>query len=161
MVMDNSKKKAFMAYKNSAHENVRKIKEGTSTRTYKLNRYLNIVRLMNEVFANSSTRRGVRSNGPGILYRGLGTIPNSIKNKGHLNNRSFSSWSSKRNVAATFKNNNGLMLRLNTSTLKNIPVVSYKNNVNKSNVEFEYILPPMKFKVTSLNKNYVNVVPAN
>ena len=104
---------------------------------------------MNQVFAK--TRRGIPANGPGLIYRGLPA--------GKLNNRSFSSWSSRQNISSTFKNNKGILLRLNTRHLKNIPIVSYKNNINKTNIEFEYILPPMKFIVTSINKNYVNVIP--
>jgi len=164
--MNSAKKKAFVEYKNRAHEGVRKVKEGRMSITNNLHpairrvrqQIMNITRLMNEVFANTHTRRGVPSNGPAVIYRGLSRVP--IRNGG-LHNRSFSSWSSRQNIAATFRNGNGVLLRLNTKHLKNIPVVSYKNNVNKSNIEFEYILPPMKFKVMSRNGNYVNVVPNN
>jgi hypothetical protein len=157
--MNNSEKKAFIAYKLRAHSGVRKAKEGTLHINNKMppsirrvrQEYINIAKIMNKVFAK--TRRGVSSNGPSVIYRGLAGLPASI------NNRSFSSWSSKQNIASTFKNNKGILLRMNTRHLKNIPIVSYKNNINKTNVEFEYILPPMKFMVTSINKNYVNVIP--
>lgn len=78
------------------------------------------------------------------LYRGLAAAPGNIKNVS-----GFSSWANSLNVARRFAGPRGIVLRLNTKKLSDVPVLWLGGQ------EREYILPPMKIVMNNVQNNKI------
>lgn len=143
--------KANKSWKNGRHANFRSALNGSLARQLNVN---------NGWPGNKQARHNVLNQEPVFrkgfapknnwnvqyLYRGMHVKPNNINNR-----MSYSSWSTRKEVAENFAGRglgNGSILRINTKLLKNIPV-----RILSREGEAETVLPPMRF---ILNKNSMN-----
>lgn len=141
---------AFRDYKGKGYKGIREYMYGRSTNKY--NR--SAAEIFKNTFEDPLTKRGPPS-GVQYLYRGLGDMPLTAR-KGYLENKSFSSWTSDKHKTALFasggKYGSGVVLKLNTQKMKNVPYVNYGKGkppafLNRDNKEKEYILPPKVFLI--------------
>jgi hypothetical protein len=150
---------AFDNYKGMAYTAIRRTMEGRPSR---IPRYVNNAAIMKNTFKESPTGRGAP---PGVtkLWRGLKNMPPSVL-QGHIENKSFSSWSAKKSIADAFghldfKGSKGIVLELNTNKMKNTPYINYANkpplHYKRNNKEAEILLPPKVFIVSQPNSNRV------
>lgn len=118
------------------------------------NKYLNnglnpeVIRWKNELKALFTVKSL-----PKYLYRGV-----SVKNTRNIRKySSWNSWTNNQNMANSFSNG-GYVLKLNTTLIKNMPFINFRNMNN----EREVILPRLKinFNASKVNGRFIPVTSA-
>lgn len=118
-------------------------------------------KLMNQFF-NKPYGQGAQGLPASVnkLYRGVNNkFP--VPANGVVNNKSYSSWTSNKNVANAFtKSNRGLIFVMNKNKLGNTPFEWFQE-FGRMDPESEYILPPLKYTIGAPymrnGRRYVNV----